>query len=570
MKKISLILMLILLFALSVSLIACHTDQTTQETTTALPTTNTPTSTTESLVSVPPITKQFLLDAEIETVLPTPKMPSLLYTMAPPDTKDDLLSAVSLQGILAATSDERIVISYDKSAQNFTTVIKTYYKDTCSFKNLSSVWYYLKQHPTVVKGYILTDLGDDSVNVATSLAGILEAIIVTPENESNAKANGLTCLLDVREYDDAWLRKSEYFARLNKDITFMLSPDGIEFLRDYAIFNHAYLFTDADTSQLSLRSRVSHMNPGFTVLGWNNNCGEHGTVSVLSALNGCLIPADYAKNIATLASYPLASAHQKTKDTAASGKGKHTVCLVMSDGNNLQWVLNDFMTSSKWFSSMKRGKFPFAWGLPAAMIDIASPAFMYYYKNMKANEEYIMELSGLGYTFPSKWKDKNALATMQSKVIESMKRADMSVLEILDDVTLSQTVVDTYYQGFLKDEAILGALYIDYGNYAAYQGKIFWTNQKPLVTAKYRLWAGTDSIEDIAAAINRASTDETSEHAYTFITVHAWSGLDSDGNFVAGGNTMEAVYQLVTMLDKDVELVTPSEFLSRITENVAP
>jgi len=567
MKKIVFLLTLLLLFALSLSLCSCS--NTVDPTTSA--TSNQPavSTTAQPSIDLPTFTKQFDVSSPVNPVLPTPNAPTMLYTVSRPAATEDLLTAVSLQGVLSLTSNDRIIINHDKSVANFITVIKTYYKETCSFKNLSSVWVYLKDNASTVKGYILTDLGDDSVNVATSLAGIMEAIIVTKDNEEKAQLYGLTCLLDVTDKDDAWLRDSEYFSSLNKDIAFMLNPNGIEFLRDYAIFNKAYLFTDTDSNQLKLRSRVSHMNPGFTVFGWNNTCGEHGTVSTFSALNGCLIPSDYAKNLSTLASYPLAKAYQKTKAPSTSGNDKHTVCLVMSDGDNMQWVLNDFMTSPKWFSSMKRGKFPFAWGMPAALSDVASPALMYYYKNMKASEEYIMELSGLGYTFPSKWTDMNALASMQNKVVDSMKRTDMSVLEILDDVNLTQSVVDKYYSGFLKDDSIEGIFYIDYGNYAKYRGEIFWIGEKPLVTAKYRLWADTDSIESIAAAINRASTDETNQNAYTFITVHAWSGLDSDGNFVANGNTMEAVYKLVSLLDEDVELVTPSEFMTRLSQNVS-
>ena len=569
MKKITLFFLMCCLFL--VGFIACgakessHVSDSTSPEEQGSSDTTTQSTTTLKTTTAPPA---FLFDTDYTPVLPTPDVPETVYIMSKPSSIDDRLTAVSVQGVLAKSSGNRIIIEYDKSVTNFITTIKSHYRGTCTFKTASSVWTYLKQNPTAVKGYILTDLGDDSINVATSLAGLLHAVIVTRSNRSSADTLGLSCLVDVTDKDDAWLRQSEYFAKLNRDVAFMLTPNNVECLRDYAIFNEAYFFTDADTTQLALRNRVSFMNPGFTVLGWNNNCGEHGTVSALSALNGCLIPSDYAKNLATLASFPLKEAKQKTEIVTTNGKGKHTVCLVMSDGDNLQWILNDFMTSDKWYASFRRGKFPFSFGLPASTVDIASPALVYYYKNMKKTDEFIMELSGLGYTFPSKWKDATALADMQRKVVESMKRTDMSVLEILDDVTLSQSVVDTYYQGFLTDSAIQGALYIDYGNYAAYNGKIFWTGGKPIVTAKYRLWAGTDEIEDIAAAINRATTNEKNAGAYTFVTVHAWSGLDENGNLVANGNTMEAVYKLVSLLDEDVELVTPSVLIDRITNNV--
>ena len=94
---------------------------------------------------------------------------------------------------------------------------------------------------------------------------------------------------------------------------------------------------------------------------------------------------------------------------------------------------------------------------------------------------------------------------------------------------------------------------------------------KPLITARYRLWADVGeaaTIEGIAKALNKGSTNPANPLAYSFVIIHAWSGLDGNGNFVNGGNTMNAVAKLVELLDDDVELVTPEEFVSRVTENV--
>ena len=205
------------------------------------------------------------------------------------------------------------------------------------------------------------------------------------------------------------------------------------------------------------------------------------------------------------------------------------------------------------------------------MIDLAPPAFLHYYNSMKENEEYIMQLSGLGYTFPSKWRDITALAEMQKKVTDAMARSDMSVMEILDDVKLTSAVVKKYYGGFLDADAVDGILYIDYGNYDAYHGQIFWYEGKPVVSARYRLWAdlqGSD-INSIATAINQASTDPESADAYSFIIVHAWSGLNPAGQLVNNGNTMDAVAKLVEAFGDNVELVTPTECISRISENLS-
>jgi len=76
-------------------------------------------------------------------------------------------------------------------------------------------------------------------------------------------------------------------------------------------------------------------------------------------------------------------------------------------------------------------------------------------------------------------------------------------------------------------------------------------------------------IEAIAARINKASTDVTSEKAYSFIIVHAWSGM-KNGKLSEGGNTMEAVEALIAKFNENVEVVTPGEFMDRLTANCKP
>ena len=74
--------------------------------------------------------------------------------------------------------------------------------------------------------------------------------------------------------------------------------------------------------------------------------------------------------------------------------------------------------------------------------------------------------------------------------------------------------------------------------------------------------------EHIANAINSSSTDPASPEAYSFIIVHCWSGLDEKGSLVPDGNTMNAVKAVIDKLSPDVDVVTPSEFMTRIIANL--
>ena len=554
----------ILLTVVALLLVGCSTsDETTTIDSTSA---NVSESSTVPDSSSEEVTEMFIFDGEYSPILPKAEMPTQLYTLHRPENQYDLLTAVSLQGIMARKGTERLFVQYDTSTTAFVKTIKDQYPD-CKVTNITSLWNFLEKDISRVSGYILTDLHDDSINVATSIAGFLNAVIITPYNKTKAEDLGLTCLLDARDKDDAWLRGSEYWSQLNPKIAFMHKPDNFENLRDYAIFCGAYTFTDQLSTQEAITEKVKHLKDGFLILGWNTACGELDTVRALAKQNGSIIAADYAKNLATLSSFKLYSAEQKTEVEEESSSKHHTVTIVISDGDNLQWALNTLPTSPNWFKNPARGKFALGWGLPPTLIDVAPPVLEHYYQTMKTNEEFIMQLSGIGYTFPSLWTNKIALLNMQMLLAEQMKRADMSVMEILDDVRLSQEFVESYYGGFLKQDAIDGILYIDYSDYSCYNGQVFWVNGKPVVTARHRIWADFTDINTLAKNINAASTNPKSVAAYSFIIVHAWSGLDANGKVVANGNTLDAVKELVDKLDKDVDVVTPSEFIRRITEN---
>ena len=64
-------------------------------------------------------------------------------------------------------------------------------------------------------------------------------------------------------------------------------------------------------------------------------------------------------------------------------------------------------------------------------------------------------------------------------------------------------------------------------------------------------------MNSIARRINRASTDPTSEDSYTFLIVHAWSGMQN-GKLVQHGNTMDAAAALIGMFGDQVEAKTRS------------
>lgn len=430
----------------------------------------------------------------------------------------------------------------------------------------------LAYYASDLSGYILSS--DESLSVAISLSGLLNAVVVQPSNEQTAISAGLTMVMDVRNRDDGWLRSSEYFSQLSRKVAVEQPASMAHKLVDYAVMAGAYFnFYDGNNTD-EHTAMFDFLDDGATLLGWNNTLGEYETVKSLSGINACLVPADHAYNLSTLSSFFAEGsvnkslyASEEADQSHVENDNVHTVCIVMSDGDNLQWTLNDYVKKTYWYSSALRGGFAMNWGLPALFGDLALPLMQYYADQQTSQDEFIMQLSGLGYTFPSNW-DEAAKRNMAQTLAETMQKRGMKYMNILDDHGFTEQNMDA----FTSQKGIEGIFYTDYANYAGYKGDILWSNGVPVVSARYRLWnsiGGCDP-ESIANSVNNAPTSVYTEEGYTFIIVHAWSGLDAEGNFVANGDTMAAVAKLISLLDSDVEVVSASEFMNRIKDNLKP
>ena len=444
--------------------------------------------------------------------------------------------------------------------------------NTPDLKNLAKFYF----DEGITTQYILckSEKESDSWYVAASLSGIMNAVAVPESLEDIFKDIGYTCCFDARELDDGWLKKCEYFSLINKDIALEQMAEYAPHLIDLAVKNGAYVgFSNSDNKQLHTY-KYDFLNDNALVFGYNNKLGELNTVETLSRLSACLVPSDWACNLSVLSNLNLEKLDQGDtvfdKDDYEAPKNVHTVCLLMSDGDNMQWFLNDFTKEGgKWYGSDIRGNFPLGWGVPAVSIDMCAPMLQYVYDEKTENDEFIMELSGLGYTFPSRWKEE-ALAEMTEDLASYMERSDLEYVEILDNNGFNN---DTKLSYFTDKDAIEGIFYIDYVDYTLNKGEIKFLNGKPVVAAKHTIWNNffghnEGNVEVVAEKINGYSTDIKSEEAYTFIIVHCWSGFDESGNLVANGDTMKGLEKFASLLDEDVELVTPGEFMERIEENL--
>jgi len=583
MKKLVSIVILVLIAAMGLSQIACVSEgeksqstsstplQTTTPNTSALTTNATTTNQQQITTTAPKTEDKEPVKLEYDPCVPKAQVQmKTFYQINEPSSFSDKLTLATLQGLVANKCEDQIIINtaaidkfkpYMSNTWNCSVNAKVDNK-AITLENL------IMHYKNNVSGYILcsSDEYSQSGSVAISLAGILDAVVVTPANKNLCEKAGLKCVLDATSLDDAWLRSSQYFDQLNKKIAFEQPLNFAPKLVDYAVMSKSYFNFYNGRVADEHRKMYEFLDDGAIVFGFNNTLGEYETVLSFSGEQIQMVASDHAYNLSSFSGLNLNTITQRTQGVGnEESKNVHTVCLILSDGDNLQWFTNDFTTAAKWWANQNRGKFNMGWGIPSTMIDVAPVATKYLYSKMSANDEFVVQISGLGYTFPSKWT-KTERDKMAQKLAEYMKRSDASYATILDDKGFDSDV----FSSFTQQDGIEGLFYIDYANYAGENGKILWSNGKPVVAARHRLWADLPdgSIEAIASAVNSADTDPTKASSYSFIIVHAWSGLTS-GNLVAGGNTLNAVAKLVESFDGDVEVVTPSQFMDRLVKNNA-
>ncbi len=486
-----------------------------------------------------------------------------------PGSFGEKLTVASLQGLAAKLTDEQILIRTG-AADLYTPYMESEWGAVitnrvagkpATFANLLAGY-----RDRLPGGYILcsSDPEDPSVSAAVSAAGVTDCVIATEETRAAVEAAGYTLFLDLTGKGDDWLRSSEYWDLLSRTAAFEQPASMAPKLVDYAVMAGAY-FNFYDGKNAAAHKRMyDFLDDGAVIFGYNNTLGEYDTVKSFSEMNLQMVPADHAYNLSTLSGFPLASASQGIPEPEEeTPESVHTLCILMSDGDNLQWVLNNFATGSEWYGSRRRGDFPMGWGVSPAALDTAAPMLSYLYGSRTERDEFVMQLSGLGYTFPSRWK-KDARSEMAEKLALSMRRAGLRYAEILDDNGFKEESLGD----FAARDGIDGLFYIEYSGYASLNGKILWLDGVPAVSARYMIWADHPGggLGYIARKLNRASRDPSSEDAYSFLIVHAWSGM-KNGELAPHGNTMDAVAELLEQLDPEVEPVTPSVFMDRLIKN---
>ncbi len=441
-----------------------------------------------------------------------------------------------LQGIIAQSPEatEGIWIDVANGYEIWLSDLENEYGVTLDYTYQDDPWGLVSYFKSYLEGTVIYDLGQDSVNVAGTLAGILRLLPVDTALLEEANALSLGEVLDVRGKDEEWCFDN-YWDMANHSLVIFQEKNKHYALRDYAAARKAFVFHDGDTD--FTRRVFASVDHGGMVLGWGGagwNDEKH-FVQLSSERNLVLIPADHARNMSILTTFDLTL--QRKKDI-------HYVTFVMCDGDNVQWQLNDFATDERWYGSPRRGSFPMGWTISPSMAILAPTVMQRLYWDATAVDAFIGGVSGRGYYYPSEFP---TLAEEVVRLGGALARADLNALMIMD--TDSDAFSPEYLKPYAGLENVIGGFWSWYDNYSGREGEILFVDDKPFVSMKYDLWLKDASWQTVDSVISDIASGINTGGGYTAISVHPWSMSLAD------------VYDLIGRLDPHVRVVDPIEFL---------
>jgi hypothetical protein len=466
---------------------------------------------------------------------------------------------------------------------------------------------YVKQG--LIKGYILYRADrsqgqlnqhrpgmDCSVNVATSLAGLLDGILVDESLEPEAKARGLTRLLDVRDKTQTWCFQT-YQDRFNRRMVCTQDPRKPN-VRDLAIAQRTLVVYGYAEPVPTVMQWLDPLSP---ILGWNGG-DEFKTTEMSSVWGHIQTSTDWAVNLPVLMAGTERARQAKAKNfdprTIDWNDTRSAVSFIDTDGDNVDWSEGDFFrarNSTNYWASPDRGKVPFGWSCCFAHLAQLCPEAIDYAVATQSPNDAFIEWGG-GYYYPdnfglnrtNRWE---LLAQHARRTWGMMMKNDTRVIGFNFTRHDSPDALKACEVFAGQTDGLLGILVFQYFPYEGGAGKTFWVKDRngievPVITGRYSIWehannrprAGTPA--KVAREIRQTveKTPRSGQPRHDWVIVHAWSWFKkASGNdehaedmlqenaAAKGGQSLYAPFTwCAERLPDSIRVIRPEELIWRI------
>ena len=353
----------------------------------------------------------------------------------------------------------------------------------------------LKTYRDIVRGMVIYDPAMlDSVNVATTMAGLRDAIGVSPQQAAalQYKPYQLPVVADLRVYHwknrlqaYRWAEKN-LLKEATKQVVAGLGPKFASGLRSFLVATRAFVYwlnpldilPDPAAGWMSERCQMKRIIRAFPAgtphLGWLVN--EFAGVDMTSKAALYLLPSDFFYNLEVWTAVQPQNINNASeqdrgwKDAASEGSqggGKprpypatdEAAHLVQDTGGrpafgprpgkvaNVRYIRSKIYVSFtisdgdnlqynqhrmyQLWQDPARGSIPLGWTIAPSLIEAAPTLAAYYQSTATRNDELVAGASGAAYIWPSSWPAGQLSAYLQVTGT-LMHRMDLRTIEVLD------------------------------------------------------------------------------------------------------------------------------------------
>ncbi|MCC9601887.1 hypothetical protein LOC67_15100 [Stieleria sp. JC731] len=258
-----------------------------------------------------------------------------------------------------------------------------------------------------------------SLNVATMISAVQGIPLAFPEDVERfqlkvAEDTRGRWSTNIEAYKWAW---ENLWPQMNHAAIAILSPRFHGHLRDYLVQQKIFTFwishpdyRDAATGEddlAEIKRLLLKMPVNIPVFGYPNaggedtGIGEGLGVKLLSDHGKFLVPTDWHTNLSIWTGWKskAETLKQPSRPKLKYDPNKRYLCLLVSDGDNMNLWLDFLPTERNWRSPL-RGSLPIAWTMGPAMLQLHGPLLDYYYGSLTPNDSFGCAVSGLGYMYP--------------------------------------------------------------------------------------------------------------------------------------------------------------------------
>ncbi len=379
---------------------------------------------------------------------------------------------LSLQGLANRSAPQLYVVHPPEFQWEITGPLFSFYerKHGVKFTDIKTGEEALARFAGSAKGYVVWDPAiPATMNVALTIAGLEDALVVTPALIPLVEKHGLKAIDDLRGrytgqtdaqiYGDAVTR---YWSRCSRD-SIMLMGGHAGAVRQPAVadwgirqkmFFHDLSANPKHPEELALAQRLlGELHPGATVFGWHSYAKdtEEQWTTLLSSYG---LKMEGLHNLPNLSfncqfgftpGFKFTNTHHIARDAKLTAEGKVYLSFVQSDSIGI----------GVW-TKPGRGKLPFAWQVTMNWTKFSPAALEYFHESATPNDYFIGGLSGPGYMYPNHIP-ADRFPLLMKEASDLMAVLDEHVMEIMDNsaadgnvgnADLTKETVDRYYAAF--------------------------------------------------------------------------------------------------------------------------